>query len=551
MNFPRLSQVKRHAAAIVGGWMLSLAFPNAGAAVFAWLVPGLWMLCARDLPVRQACVVGFLGGLAFHLTALSWLNNIPYPVMPTIGWLALGSYLSIYTGAWFGLCALRLGRHRGMPPQPWFRRAADLALLAAAWVALELAVSRLLTGFPWLMLAHSQFRMLPLIQVASFTGAMGVSFVVAWFSLALAETALSAWRTAGRPWMALADLTLPGLTMAMILAFGLGSLLKPVTARKEISFALIQPSIPQTVKWDADANKVAFEKVLTLSETALSLRPHVLAWPEAATPGYVRYDDALIESITGMARKHGVWIVFGGADAVAKAGDPSKADFFNSAFLVNPKGELAGKYDKQHLVIFGEYVPLSRWLPFLSLLTPAGEGYKPGPGPVLFRLEDHDLTIAPMICFEDVFGPLARGFAGPDTDLLLNLTNDGWFGEGAAQWQHAAMSVFRAVENRRALIRCTNNGLTCWIDPRGRMYDAGFGPGDDIYGAGFKIVKVPLPSADAKTAATFYNRHGDWFGWCCAAATLMCFLPATLGKRAGDRSAGGADSSASPKPGAR
>ena len=170
---------------------------------------------------------------------------------------------------------------------------------------------------------------------------------------------------------------------------------------------------------------------------------------------------------------------------------------------------------KRNLVIFGEYVPLRRWLPFLKYLTPIEGGFTPGTTAVPFYLESLQVKTQVLICFEDIFPHFARAEAEPDIDLLVNLTNDGWFGEGAAQWQQAASGLFRAVENRLPLVRCANNGLTCWVDSRGFLREIFHDESGSVYGKGFLTAAIPLLPKGVPHTLTFYTRHGDWFGWSC------------------------------------
>jgi apolipoprotein N-acyltransferase len=192
-------------------------------------------------------------------------------------------------------------------------------------------------------------------------------------------------------------------------------------------------------------------------------------------------------------------------------------------------------YRKRRLVIFGEYVPFSKWLPFLSAMVQSEGEFTPGDQPVAFRLKELGITTSVLICFEDVFPHLAREYVEEDTDFLLNLTNNGWFGESAAQWQHAANAVFRAVENNIPLVRCANNGLTCWVDRRGNMHDVHFPGSKDIYKAGYKIVDVPI-GGEGKYVPTFYRRYGDVFGWICVATTVFVLIRKRFSRRASLRS---------------
>ncbi len=209
---------------------------------------------------------------------------------------------------------------------------------------------------------------------------------------------------------------------------------------------------------------------------------------------------------------------------------------------------MTAAYHKQKLVIFGEYVPLVRWLPFLKWFTPIDGGWTAGSGPVIFNLvrgknssESKTITVginqvppretvrmSPLICFEDTFATVAREASQDDIDFLINLTNDGWFGDSSEQWQHMANSVFRSVENGVPLLRCANNGVTCWIDGHGRVQQIFRDSHDSEYGRGALMAEIPLLQSDQKSAPTFYNRHGDWFGWGCVGVTVLLFGRKTI-----------------------
>jgi apolipoprotein N-acyltransferase len=256
-------------------------------------------------------------------------------------------------------------------------------------------------------------------------------------------------------------------------------------------------------------------------------------WPEAAVPGFLRWTTNVHYAVTDLVQKHNTWLILGADDAEppSDARHPDRYDVFNSSFLVNPKGELLASYRKRRLVIFGEFIPFARWLPFLESWTGMGS-FTPGKEPLQFQVPALRFKTAVLICFEDVFPHYVREHVEPDTDFLLNLTNNGWFGESAAQWQHAANAVFRAVENGLPLVRCANNGLTCWVDARGQMHEVFFPGTRDIYSAGFKAVRVPLLGGRTR-APTFYTRHGDVFGWGCVAWSALLVARALLRRRAG------------------
>lgn len=517
----------RYLAAIVAGLVLAAAFPMPAVAGLAWVAPGAMLAAAFGTSGARAFRIGWVGGMAHWLSSLYWLLNIPVmKLAPIVGWLALSAYTALYTGLWvwlsWRLCptprgetgdgwSLQLQRFAGLR---WAQRARWALSCAALWVALEMIRARFLSGFPWSPLGASQIKMLSLIQIASVTGVYGVSFLAAWFSAALFSA--GALLAAGGRSVKFAKLeVVPPLLAAIgIVYWGLSYALRPEPAAASLNVALVQPSFPQSVIWDASADSNRFVKLLELSERALAAKPELLVWPEGAVPGTALGRPETYEAITNLVRRHGVWLVLDANDAELAPQPRSAQDYdvFNAAFLINPRGEILASYRKQHLVIFGEYIPLARQLPFLERWTGMGS-FTAGTGPVPFVMPSLRCKTSVLICFEDVFPHLARRHVEDDTDFLLNLTNNGWFGESAAQWQHAASAVFRALENGRPLVRCSNNGLTCWVDARGRIRETHVDDTGSIYGAGYKLVAVPLPGSTA--SRTFYRTYGDLFGWLC------------------------------------
>jgi apolipoprotein N-acyltransferase len=385
-----------------------------------------------------------------------------------------------------------------------------------------MVMGRFLSGFPWEFLGVSQYKMLPLIQIASSTGVYGVSFLIIWFSVALMLSALAMLRNPRSHHAWVREISLPMLAVAACGAFGFRSM-QSQTQRPTVKVALIQPSIPQTLIWDERENANRFDQLMALSERALAHEPDLMIWPEASVPNMLRHHIPTGDAIVGLVKKHQIWAILGSDDAEYRkgTGEPT-IDYYNSAFSISPQGRLEGRYTKRQLVIFGEYMPFAEWLPFLRKISPAGEaGFTAGKGPAPFQLNDLDVTTSVLICFEDTFPHLVREYVHPDTDFLVNLTNNGWFGESAAQWQHAATAVFRAVENRVPLVRCANNGLTCWVDETGAMHDAYFEGSSDVYKAGYKISEVPVLRPGQERRLTFYTRHGDVFGWACLAFSVL------------------------------
>lgn len=532
--------------AVLAGVLLAAAFPRAEVAGLAWVAPGLLMVAALGGNAAQAFWTGYWGGLVYWAVSLYWLLLIPVAGWPVVGWLSLSAYLALYQGVWTwaGLQLLPgAGRGQTVAPHPaWdlglarllglprLTRMAWMMAAAVCWVALEMIRARLLTGFPWNQLGVSQYTMLPLVQLARFTGVYGLSFLMVWMSLALVVAAAGMARFPSRRGWLTGELVAPAAVVALVWLWGARECYRQIepSSVPVVRLALLQPSVPQTLIWDSREDENRLQRLILLSRQALTSRPDLLVWPEAAAPGLLRYDTNLWEAVSGLSQASNVWMVVGSDDA--EPDDQGGARYYNAAFLISPEGQIRDRYAKRHLVMFGEYVPLSRWLPFLKRVTPVGEGFTPGRAAAHFEWPltaagGARVRAAMLICFEDVMAPLVRRSVDADTDLILNLTNDGWFRESAAQYQHAANAVFRAVETGRPLVRCTNNGRTCWVDALGRLREMeSHVTGEDrsIYGEGWHVVAVPLPLRDGK-ALTFYHRHGDWFGWGCvgAAAGLL------------------------------
>ena len=507
-----------HWLAVLAGLLLTAAFPKINIAGFAWIAPGLMLFAALGKNSGERFRLGYIAGAVHYLSSLYWLLLIPFPGGAVVGWLALGAYCAIFPGLWVWLCWRMQNSIRHVSQTirvaQWFSETTWLARLswcfscAALWVALEMIRARLLTGFPWNFVGVSQFRLTPLIQIASVTGVYGISFLIVWFSVSLGCAGLKLAQKPGRYHSCLAEVIVPLLATLACVAGGFHRLAAPVGDAPILKMALVQPGIRQEMIFDPKEDGARFEKLLRLSKAALASKPDVLVWPEASMPNFSEENFA---AIIGLISSNRAWFVFGADDVEIQ---PAETNFFNSAFLFDSSPKLAAKYQKRRLVIFGEYIPFSRWLPFLGRLIPIGN-FAAGKRVVPFVVQGPRARMALLICFEDSFPHGALEGASDDTDFLLNLTNDGWFGHSAAQWQHAVNALFRAVENGMPLVRCTNNGLTCWVDEFGRLRGFLGGQGGDIYEAGFLPVEIPLRKPGENRRPTFYRHHGDWFGWGC------------------------------------
>jgi len=561
----------RYLVAILAGLLLTSAFPKIGIAGFAWIAPGMMVAAALGKAGGEAFRIGYVAGLAHYVTMLYWLLLIPYrwhglPLGPALGWLALSAFLALFPAIWVWLVLedrrqesgdrrgetesgrglIQTGRvealeefatgQGGVLARNWVRRVTWAVSGAAAWVAWEMVLARILGGFPWNLLGTSQYRLVPLIQVASVTGVYGVSFVVAWVSLALLSAGLLVIRrpTARSVW--LGELFLPVLAVAVLFNVGFRQLRQEAEAGRTLKVTFVQPSIAQTLIWNPSNDTQRFHELLQLSERSLTNRTDLLIWPEAAVPKMLRYDQETFQAVTNLAERHRLWLIIGSDDAEPRpnASNPDEANYFNSSFLVSPQGLLEGRYKKRNLVMFGEYVPFQHWLPFLKYLTPIQGGFTPGTNREPFVLSNLGVKTQVLICFEDIFPHFFFKQKTAYEIIAGDWSSDVCSSDLAAQWQQAVSALFRAVENRVPLLRCANNGLTCWVDNFGRFVQIlGYGQ-HNVYAQGTMTVEIPLLDKEERPPRTFYTRHGDWFGWSCCglgAGWLLLRLSKSLHRR--------------------
>ena len=527
--------------AIAAGLLLASVFPKFSLAGFAWIAPALMLAAAHGKSGGDCFRVGYVSGLAFWLASLYWLLLIPVAGFPILGWLALSAFVALFQGAWVWMVSNFKVQSSNF--ESWTGRTFWALGGAAAWVALEMLRARIFGGFPWSFLGVSQYQLVPLVQIATFTGVYGVSFLVVWFSLALYSAAVMIFRHPTKRHIWQAEIILPLLVIVGSYISGFLAMNRTVPAGNYLRVTAIQPSVPQSLIWSSNEDARRFQELLDLSQRALTNQTDLLLWPESAVPDI---DDPTYLAINQFAQSNRVWLILNGDDVELH---PAATNFFNSAFLVAPDGRRWQVYHKRNLVIFGEYVPLANWLPFLKWFTPITGGWTPGDKPAMFEIAglrdtgeepfgrtNHIISIAPpptspyrvktspLICFEDTFPGTTREAAQEDVDFLVNLTNDGWFGDSAEQWQHLANAVFRAVENGLPLLRCANNGVTCLIDGHGRIEKIFRDAHGSEYGQGALTLEIPVLRSTDKSAPTFYNRHGDRFGWACVAVTTGLLL---------------------------
>jgi apolipoprotein N-acyltransferase len=503
-----------------------LSFPPYNKAEFAYAFAGPALFWAYERPRFKPYALTLFAAQAVAWTILlGWLRHVTW-----LGLLLLGPFMGGWTGLWYLGAWWVLPRMRGR--QALLRLLAMLGL-GGLWVLIEWSRTWFLGGFPWLPLAASQWQRSAVLQIAAWTGAWGVSFILIVFNLGFAAYFHRALRD-GLPSLRRRPpeflLALLILMFATILPLS-DTFHRATYAQPLARVALVQPDIPQEVKWDPARGPAILDILEKNTLDAAASYPDVILWPEATTPWAVRGDRQTQAWAESLARRAHVPLVLG-SDAIEHANEPGEA-WYNAACVVDPAAGLQPVYyAKRKLVPFGEYVPLRPLLGWLKKFVPIGDDdYSRGHAaqPLTVSLRDRVLTLGPLICYEDVFPDLARDNALAGVDALVVLTNNAWFGEGRAAYQHAAHSVLRAVETRRPVLRCGNAGWSGWIDEFGSIRTVLTNDDDSIYFRGTQSMDV---TRDARWIGrqSYYVQHGDWFIAWCAVAALLGLAAVSIGR---------------------
>jgi len=483
-------------ASILAAVLLSFSFSSFNLGLFGWcgFIPLFTALENKSL--RQSFIIAYLCGIVFWSLTIYWLIHVTL-----IGQIILILYLAVYFGI-FG-CVFYFSR--------FFSSTSRLFFMPGAWVLLEYIRSHLFTGFPWSLIAFSQYKNLPVIQIADVTGAWGVSFLVV-----LVNTALYLiLRKQSRIKAAL----ICAAIFFLSLLYGFYKLsYKPDLAGKGklLKISVIQGNIPQYLEGDRQTADFILDNYKELTVAAAKDKPGLIIWPEASVPGIFGRDAAEFKRVFSLAAQQNINLLTG---AVSRLNQ----NYFNSALFIDNFGEPAAIYNKLHLVPFGEFVPLKNIFPFLEAIAPIGD-IRPGKEFTIFKLQSD--TFAPpraglstnpkqnegidfgvLICFEDLFPELSRQFVKRGARFLVNITNDAWFKQGSAPYQHFAASVFRAVENHVYLARAANTGISGFIDPSGRILAIVGNAGGEIFIKGYRSQEIYLMAAKR----TFYSDYGDIF----------------------------------------
>ncbi|PTY07782.1 apolipoprotein N-acyltransferase [Opitutaceae bacterium EW11] len=495
------------------------AMPEFG---YAFAVPAIFWAYLRPPFKRYAWTLLTAQAMAWTLM-LGWLHHVTW-----VGLFLLGPFIGVWVGLWYlavwWTVPRMLGRQTGLRIMAMFG-------LAGAWVLLEWTRMWFLTGFPWLPLAASQWQRSAVLQIASYTGAYGVSFILVAFNVGFAAYVHRLFREKQTGLRKRSPEFMWALMLLMFPTFYLILTESSNQQRQRLArVAVVQPAIPQVLKWDPSQSDMIFNVLGSYTATAAKTRPDFILWPEASTPYAFRDDDIRVQRWTEqLVAKCGVPLLMG---SVSEKGPRGEEVWQNSAFVIDPVAGVQTKsYAKQHLVPFGEYVPLKWALGWLRKFAPIGDDATPGTdsSPLVVSTATGAIVVGPLICYEDIFPSLARRSALDGAETIAVLTNNAWYGEGGAAYQHAAHSVLRAVETRRPVIRCGNNGWSGWIDEFGKVREVMKNKNDSVYFRGTRTFDV---TRDARWIGrqSFYTQHGDWFVLVAFAVAAFGFLAVRIGK---------------------
>ena len=461
--------------AIIAGFALTLSLPPFSVSLLSFFALVPLFFAINNTTPKKAFKIGYIFGLSHFLTLLYW---VPYPISKYGGlpielsifpYLILSMYMATFFAVFCFSCKLQ----------------SKLALLfnPCCWVVLEFLRGKLLTGFPWCLIGYSQYKNLHLIQVADITGTYGISFLIVLINTALYLLLIRKLNF------------IKGFVVLVLFIFTyvygtyrLNATIKGIPVKA----AIVQGNIDQSLKWNPSYQAKTMATYLELTGCAFKNGANLVIWPETSVPFYFQEGGRLAKLVYRISR--GIKLIFG---SPAYKRENAHIFYFNRAYLLC-NGKLVSYYDKVHLVPFGEYVPLKRVLFFVNKLVPCAGDFSPGRK--ITPLKCKDLSAGVMICYEAIFPEIARAHVKKGANILVNISNDAWFGKTSAPYQHFAMSIFRAVENRRYLVRATNTGISGFIDPCGRVIKKGTLFQKQLLLARVKLVNQHL---------TIYTKYGD------------------------------------------
>jgi len=484
--------------ALLSGFFLALSFPDTNISWLAFfaLIPLLFSI--QSMTHQESFYAGFITGTSYFFTLIYWI----IPTIHIYGGLhlilAFGVFtlLSLYLAIYPAVFTLVLKQVKSGSYMP--------LLAACIWTGLEYIRTYAFTGFSWGTLGYSQYENLLLIQIADFTGVYGVSFLIILVNSSLTVLLLSFKKIiAGQYIIPLIYTTFLIIGICVYGSQKINNIDSQIKKAKKSTISIIQGNIQQDLKWSDEFKIHTIEKYIQFSKSQINKSPDLVIWPETALPFYYGLDQVLSNHVARCIKSSKTNFLIG---SPAFEHDREFTRFYNRAYMFDRFANIAGAYDKHHLVPFGEYVPFGDYLTFLGKITAQAGNFSAGDQAFLpLEFNNHNLKATyktgVLICFEILFPSISSKFVKNGADILTTITNDAWFGYSSAAMQHFSIAVFRAVENRRTLARAANTGISGFIDPKGKIIET-----TSLFKDTAVTRKVPL-----LTHISFYTKYGDIF----------------------------------------
>lgn len=504
-------------SAVISGVVMVFAFPPFDIWPIAWFGIAPLFFVIHDKKPRERFLLGFIWGITFFLGTVYWVVNsmVNYGNVPIFASVIVLMLLVIMLGLYFAVFGYFLPLTSPIKTFGDRSHISHLVLVPCLWVSLEYIRTFLFTGFPWVLLGYSQTAFLPIMQIADITGVYGVSFLIVMVNVFLFKCGVNIKKEA----------VMVFLILFFALAYGFFRITQIDNLTKDwrqIKIGIAQGNIDQAHKWDPAYQEETINIYKKLSEEIAGAGQGIdlIVWPETATPFWLQSDEKLGPIVFDVAKALSANLITG-SPSYRYSLDGLTTNYFNSVFLISNKGEIIGRYDKVHLVPFGEYVPLKRFLPFEKLVAGIGDF---SAGKELTPLSLNGGTFGVLICFEIIFPHLARDFVNEGSDFLITVTNDAWFGRSSAPYQHLSQSLVRSIENRVFLVRAANTGISAVVDPVGRIKAKS--------GLFTRETIIDTISLKEKSIKTFYTKYGDVFAIGCIFISIVIFINLMYFKKA-------------------
>jgi apolipoprotein N-acyltransferase len=509
LNLANLPLLKKLLLALAAGVLNWAVFPKIGLWPLVWICQlPLLLALFRENSLFRSLLFGFVAGLVFFFGTCHWIAGVllNYGGLPWIGAQLLFLLLALYLSSFYALFSWAFARLSLSAPSICFW------LAPALWVSTEYLRAQVLTGFPWCLLGYGLVDAVNLAQIAEWTGVYGLSFAAISVSAFAAEVVVRPSRSA-----ALRLGSVASVLLCLALGFGWTGR-EPGKATHLVR--IVQTNIDLDQKLDAVTKSSLLDELAKLSipseQPQMDAGSDVLRlilWPETPAAFYFNHDPEFRRRMENIAISTRAYFFLGFVDFRPRSSDSAERDPYNSVAMISAEGRAISQYDKVHLVPFGEYIPYQNLFFFVDKISTEAGNFRPGDRVVVTPL-DNQRSAGTFVCYEAVVPDLVRQFARDGGQLFVNVTNDAWFGESPAPFQHLLMARMRAIENHRYLLRAANSGISAIIDPDGRIVNTVPRNQRTVLEGHF----------DFETQMTVYSQYGDIFAWLCLFASAGALI---------------------------